>query len=154
LQKAGQSQNQSRGGSLRLSVRSRALVGTISNFEQIKKSLQKLADLKKKTAEGAYANRTKKERLLIDREINRLERFFGGMTALTKVPDVLVVVDTRKEAGAVREAKSLGLTVVGIVDSNADPEAVDYPVPMNDDAAKALEYVLDLIGEAISAGKK
>lgn len=132
----------------------RWLGGTLSNFEQIKKSLKKMVDLKEKMALGEFAKYTKKERLLIDREIARLERFFGGMKDLNKIPDILVVVDTHKETGAVKEAKMVGIEVVGIVDSNSDPTVIDYPIPMNDDATKALEYVLELMKEAILKGKK
>src|SRR3989339_275931 len=128
----------------------RWLGGTLTNFDQIKKSIKKLADMKEKMANGEYASNTKKERLLIDREIARLERYFGGISKLDKVPDVLVVVDTHKEESAIREASSKGVRVVGIVDSNADPERIDYPIPMNDDAVKAVDYVLDLMKEAIN----
>ncbi|MDP3994739.1 MAG: 30S ribosomal protein S2 [bacterium] len=131
----------------------RWLGGTLSNFDQIKKSIQKMDDLKEKMASGEFAKYTKKERLLIDREIARLERFFGGMKGLSKVPDLLVVVDTHKETGAVKEANSIGVKIVGIVDSNSDPTVIDYPIPMNDDATKAIEYVLELMGQAILEGK-
>lgn len=134
-------------------VNERWLGGLISNFDQINKSLKKLAEMKTKMTAGEYAKFTKKERLLIEREITRLERFFGGIADLAKVPDLLVVVDTHKEAGAVREAAVKEIEVIGIVDSNADPDLVTYPVPMNDDATKAIEYVLDLIKEAILNGK-
>jgi len=134
-------------------VNERWLGGTISNFNQMKKSLTKMEEMKTNMAEGNYNKFTKKERLLIDREITRLERFFGGIKNLQKVPDVLFVVDTKREAGAVHEANAKKVTVIGIVDSNSDPDLVDYPIPMNDDASKALEYVLDLIGQAIKEGK-
>ena len=132
----------------------RWLGGTLSNFDQIKKSIKKMDDLKEKMASGEFVKYTKKERLLIDREILRLERFFGGLKGLDKIPDFLVVVDTHKETGAVKEASSIGVKVVGIVDSNSDPTVIDYPIPMNDDATKAIEYVLDLMGQAILEGKK
>ena len=131
----------------------RWLGGTLTNFDQIKKSIKKLLDMKEKTANGEYASFTKKERLLIDREIARLERYFGGISKLEKVPDILVVIDTHRENSAIREATSKGVKIVGIVDSNADPEVVDYPIPMNDDASRAVEYVLDLMKEAILDGK-
>ena len=134
-------------------VSERWLGGTITNFEMIKKSLTKLSEMKTKMAAGEYNIYTKKERLLLEREIARLERFFGGMASLTKTPDMLVVVDTHKEIGAVKEARKAKITVVGIVDSNADPAAVDYPIPMNDDASKALDYVLGLVKEAILEGR-
>ena len=131
----------------------RWLGGTLTNFDQIKKSIKKLLDMKEKMTNGEYNSFTKKERLLIDREIARLERYFGGISKLEKVPDILVVIDTHKEESAIREANSKGVKVVGVVDSNADPEAIDYPIPMNDDASKAVEYVLDLMKEAILDGK-
>lgn len=131
----------------------RWLGGTLTNFGQIAKSIKKLAQMKQKMTDGEYASFTKKERLLIDREIARLTRFFGGISSLEKIPDILVIVDTHKEIGAVREARRTGVITVGIVDSNADPGMVDYPIPMNDDATKAVEYVLDLVKEAILSGK-
>lgn len=135
-------------------VSERWLGGSITNFEMIKRSITKLSEMKAKMAAGEYNKYTKKERLLMEREIARLERFFGGMASLQKTPDVLFVVDTHKEAGAVKEARKSKVTVVGIVDSNADPTLVDYPIPMNDDAAKAVDYVLGLVKEAILEGKK
>jgi len=135
-------------------VSERWLGGTLTNFEQIKRSIDKLAKMKEEKASGAYQKFTKKERLLLQREIDRLERFLGGLAALTGMPDVLVIVDTHKEVGVIKEATKKGLTTVGIVDSNSDPTVVDYPIPMNDDATKAIEYVVDKVGEAISQGKK
>lgn len=134
-------------------VNERWLGGTISNFDQMKKSLRKLEEMKANVVSGGYSEYTKKERLLIDREITRLERFFGGITALTKAPDVLFVIDTKKESSAVKEASRKGVTIVAVVDSNSDPDMVDYVIPMNDDAAKAVEYVLDKVSEAIQDGK-
>lgn len=134
-------------------VYERWLGGTLTNFEQIKKSLTKLSDMKAKMASGEYNKFTKKERLLIDREIERLERFFGGLSGLEKAPDVMVIIDTHKEISAVKEARNVGVATVGITDSNADPTLVDYPIPMNDDAQKAVEYVLELMKEAIQEGR-
>jgi len=135
-------------------VNERWLGGTISNFPQMQKSLKKMEEMAANVTAGFYNKYTKKERLLIDREITRLERFFGGIKNLKGVPDVLFVIDTKREAGAVHEANTKKVPVVGIVDSNSDPDPIDYPIPMNDDASKALEYVLDLFKEAISEGKK
>lgn len=134
-------------------VNERWLGGTISNFGQMKKSLKRLEEMKANMASGAYNKFTKKERLLIEREIERLERFFGGVTSLENIPDVLFVVDTKREAGAVHEANARKVPVVGIVDSNSDPDLIDYPIPMNDDASKALEYILTLVKGAILEGK-
>lgn len=135
-------------------VSERWLGGTISNFDQMKKSLKKLEEMKTNMAEGGYNKNTKKERLLIDREITRLERFFGGLNGMQSLPDILFVIDTKREFGAVREANAKGVAVVGIVDSNADPSPIDYVIPMNDDGAHAVSLVLDLVKEAILEGKK
>jgi len=134
-------------------ISERWLGGTISNFGQIKKSLKKLSDMKASMEAGEYNEFTKKERLLIEREIARLERFFGGLAGLDKVPEAIFIVDTKKESSAVREASRKGVIIIGIVDSNADPAMVDYPIPMNDDASKAVEYVLELVKKAIIDGK-
>jgi small subunit ribosomal protein S2 len=134
-------------------VNERWLGGTISNFPQIQRSLKKMDEMATNLAGGVYNKFTKKERLLIDREITRLQRFFGGIKNLTGVPDVLFVVDAKREAGAIREAYTKKVAVVGIVDSNSDPYMIDYPIPMNDDASKALEYVMDLIQKTLSEAK-
>ncbi len=135
-------------------VNERWLGGTISNFGQMLKSVKKMEEMKANMASGAYDKYTKRERLLIDREITRLERFFEGIKTLSKIPDIVFIVDTKREAGAVHEANERKIPVIGIVDTNADPDLIDYPIPMNDDAKAAVEYVLNLVKEAISAGKK
>ena len=134
-------------------VNERWLGGTISNFSQIKRSITKMEEMKENLVNGTYGKYTKKERLLIDREATRLEKFFGGIKNLNGVPDVLFVIDTKREAAAVHEAVAGKIPVVGIVDSNSDPDAITYPIPMNDDASRALEYILNLVGEAISEDK-
>jgi small subunit ribosomal protein S2 len=106
--------------------------------------------MKKKREAGEYSRFTKKERLLIDREIERLKRFYAGIAGLVREPEVLFVIDVKREASAVREAKKMGLTVIAVVDSNADPTGIDYIIPMNDDSTKALSYVLDLVDGALS----
>jgi small subunit ribosomal protein S2 len=135
-------------------VNERWLGGTISNFPQMQKSLKKMEEMTENVASGFYNKYTKKERLLIDREITRLERFFGGIKNLKGVPDVIFVIDTKRESGAVYEANAKKVPVIGIVDSNSDPDMVTYPIPMNDDASKALEYILDLFKEAVGGVKK
>ena len=136
------------------SVTERWLGGTITNFPQIQKSTRKLKEMKEGMESGGYDEYTKKERVLLDREIVRLERFFGGIAELEDTPDLLLVVDVKKEKGAIKEARMAGIETIGIVDSNSDPISVDYPIPMNDDATKAIHYVLELIRDAILEGKK
>lgn len=134
-------------------VNERFLGGTLTNFEQIVRSTKKLSEMKNKLAFGEYKGYTKKEKLLVEKEIARMERFFGGIVGIEKVPDIMVVVDIKKESGAVKEASVKGVTTVAIVDSNCDPTLVDYPIPMNDDATRAIGYVLDLMEKAIMKGK-
>ncbi len=134
-------------------VTERWLGGTITNFSQLKRSIDTLADMKVKLSTGYYAKYTKKERLLIEREKERLERFFGGITNLTRTPDLLIVVDIKKEITAIKEANRKNVPIIGLVDTNSDPNLVDFPIPMNDDATKALELVLGYIKEAILEGQ-
>ncbi len=134
-------------------VNERWLGGTLSNFSQILRSVKSLADMKKKKAAGQYNTFTKKERLLIDRKIDKLEKFFGGIATIESLPELMIVVDTHKEFGAIREAAMLGIPTIGIVDSNADPEAVTWPIPMNDDASGSLNFVLGLFEKALLSGK-
>ena len=134
-------------------VNERWLGGILTNIDQIKKSISKLTDIKIGFEKGIYKNYTKKERLLLDRELQRLIRFFGGLVGMQKLPDLLVIVDVKRERTAVKESVFTGVETIGIVDSNSDPDDLDYPVPMNDDAIKAVDYVLNLMKEAVLKGK-
>ena len=127
----------------------RFLGGTLSNFDQILKSIKTITDLKDQFAAGEFGDYTKKERLLIDRKIKKSEVIYGGIMSMKKLPDMLFVIDTHKEIGAVREAVRLNIPVVGVTDSNADPDMVDYAIPMNDDATAAIDLVMDLVKEAL-----
>lgn len=135
-------------------VTERWLGGTITNWEQIKSRINRLNKLKKGRDTGEFSGYTKKERLLIDREIAKLERFFGGLADLGGIPDVVVIFDAKKDKIAAREAKSRGIEVVGLLDSNANPDLVDYPIPMNDDATTAVELVIKYLVQEIEKGKK
>ena len=130
----------------------RWLGGTISNWQEIKKRLEKLAERKEKKEKGEYDKYTKKENVLIDREISRLERFFGGMSGLDKTPDALFIVDVNKEMTAVREARRRGIKIFAIADSNSDPDLIDYPIPANDDAVKSIELIVRTFGKAVEEG--
>lgn len=132
----------------------RWLGGMLTNFEQMQRSIRKLEDMKATRDADGYKDYTKHERLLIDREIARIERVFGGVSTLRELPDMLFVVDTKKERTAVLEAKRKGIPVVGIVDTNADPDLADYPIPANDDAVKSISYILDVVVQAIEEGSK
>lgn len=133
-------------------VTERWLGGTITNWEQISKRIKLLEKMKEKREKGEYDKYTKKENVLIGREIAKLERFLGGLSGLKKIPDALFVVDTVREIAAVKEAKMSGVKVVGMVDSNADPALVDYVIPANDDAVRSIKLVVSTIAEAAAEG--
>lgn len=132
----------------------RWLGGIITNFDQIKKSLKKMADLKQGKIDGTFSKYTKKENLLIDREIARLEHFFGGLAGMDSLPEAVLVIDAKNENNAVREASRLGLKIVGLVDTNSDPDLIDYVIPANDDAVKSIELIINYLTEAIKEGQK
>lgn len=132
----------------------RWLGGAITNWKEIRKRIDRLVDMKEKREAGEYKKYTKKEQVDIGKEIAKLERFFGGLEGLEREPDVMFVVDTHKERTAVREAVAKGVTVVGMVDSNADPALVDYVIPVNDDSARSIKLVVEKVGAAILEGKK
>jgi len=135
-------------------VSQRWVGGTISNWEEIKKNLDKLVDLKNKKEAGEFKDFTKKENLLIDRKITRLEFIFGGLVGLEKIPEAIFVVDVKKELGAVKEANEKGVKVIGLVDTNGNPDLVDYVIPGNDDGVKSIELIVNCIAEAVEEGKK
>ena len=132
-------------------VNSRWLGGTLTNWQTISHSINRLRELEGLLAEGA-AGITKKEALLLSREKERLERDLGGIKDMGNLPNLLFVIDTNKEANAIKEAKRLGIPVIAIVDSNSDPDLVDYAIPGNDDAARALELYCTLVARAAIDG--
>ncbi|NMB91916.1 30S ribosomal protein S2 [candidate division WWE3 bacterium] len=135
-------------------VNERWVGGTITNFETIKKNLDKLLDLIKGREEGRFDVYTKRERLMIDRNIEKLQTSYGGIVSLKKSPEVLFVIDPRREKTAVKEARRAGVPVVGIVDTNADPTEVNYSIPANDDAIKSVALLVKAISSAVEEGYK
>lgn len=127
--------------------------GLLTNWQEISKRIRKLYEMKDKRGKDEYKVYTKKEQLLLDREISKLEKFLGGVAGLEKLPDALFVVDTHREEVAVLEANRMGISVIGIVDTNADPDKVDYVIPSNDDAVKAVELIVTTISQAIQAAQ-
>ena len=132
-------------------VNSRWLGGTLTNWQTISNSIARLRELEAQEAEG-FEGLTKKERLLLDRERERLERDLGGIKDMGNLPSLLFVIDTNKEANAIKEARRLGIPVIAIVDTNSDPDTVDFPVPGNDDASRALELYCSLVSKAAIDG--
>lgn len=131
----------------------RWLGGMITNWDQLKKSIDKMKRMKKDRVEGKLDMFTKKERVLMDKDISRLERFFGGVENITGVPDALFLVDIGKEDNALKEATMKGVPTVAIVDSNCDPTRVTYAIPANDDAVRSVKLIVHAIGTAYKEGK-
>jgi small subunit ribosomal protein S2 len=132
-------------------VNSRWLGGTLTNWQTISNSIARLRELEAQEAEGV-SGLTKKERLTLSREKERLERDLGGIKDMGNLPSLLFVIDTNKEANAIKEARRLGIPVVAILDTNSDPDVVDFPIPGNDDASRALELYCSLIARAAIDG--
>lgn len=128
--------------------------GLLTNWEQVKKSIDKLNSMKKDRAAGEFKKYTKKEQLLLDREINRLEKFFGGLAELKEPPAGLFVVDIKKEGAAVREAQKMKVPLIALVDSNCDPTPIDWVIPANDDAVGSIQFVVKKMAEAIAGVEK
>jgi small subunit ribosomal protein S2 len=135
-------------------IAERWIGGLLTNFEQTTRNLKKLKDLKTKKELGEFGDRTKKELLLIDREIAKLTRFYGGIEGMEKMPDTVFVVDVRREENACREAFKKGIPLVAICDTNCELSLVTYPIPGNDDAIKAIEIVTGTIADAYREGRE
>ncbi len=133
-------------------VTERWLGGMLTNFTTIKKSIKHLKNLEKMAVDGTYDNISKKEILQIERKKEKLERSLGGIKELNRVPGGIFIIDTKKEAIAVAEARKLGIPVFGIVDTNSDPDVIDYPVPANDDAFKSISLIVHTMADAALEG--
>ena len=126
--------------------------GMLTNFPTIRKAIKKMATIDKMTKDGTFDNLSKREKLQITRQRAKLEKTLGSIADLTRLPSALFVVDVMKEHIAVREANRLGLPVFGMVDTNSDPNNIDYVIPANDDATKSVEVILGAICEAMNEG--
>lgn len=134
-------------------VTKRWLGGTLTNFSTILKSIEKLDELKSTIGTAVMENMTKKEQAVMRKEIERLEAVLEGVKAVRALPAALFVVGSHDERLAVREAKRVGIPVIGITDTNADPELVDYAIPANDDAVRSIDIVVSAIAHAIAAAR-
>lgn len=133
---------------------SRWLGGLITNWAQVKGSLKRMIEIDAGLKSGKYDGYTKFEKVQLDKEKTRFERFFGGIRELKAVPDFLFIVDVKREKNAVREAKLMGVPIIALIDSNANPEDVDIAIPANDDALRSIKYIVSEIAAAYAAGKK
>ena len=135
-------------------VNERWIGGTITNFPTIKKNLDKLIKYMRGKETGEFDKYTKKERLLIDRETEKMNLVYGGILNLAETPDVLFVIDPKRERTAVKEAQNVGIPVVAIIDTNADPTGIDHIIPGNDDAIKSVALLMRAISDAVEEGYK
>ncbi len=128
--------------------------GTLTNFREISRRVAELENLERERATGGFEKYTKKERLMKDREIARLTKLFDGLRTLKRTPDAIFIVDITYDETALAEAMRRRVPVVALVDTNSNAAAVDYPVPSNDDAVAAVQYMVGRIGAAIEEGKR
>ena len=135
-------------------VTERWLGGTLTNFQTIKRQIKRLKELEQGAAEGEFEHYTKKEQLLLDRERVKLEKNLSGIKQMNRLPGALFVVDAKKERIAVAEANKLGIPVVAIVDTNADPDLITVPIPGNDDAIRAVSCVTQAIADVIAEARR
>ena len=133
-------------------VNQRWLGGMLTNFQTVHKRLQRLKELESMEQTGGFEGRTKKEILMLTREKDKLEKTLGGIRDMAKVPSAVWIVDTKKEHIAVGEARKLDIPVVAILDTNCDPDEVDYPIPGNDDAIRSAALLTKVIAEAAADG--
>ena len=135
-------------------VDQRWLGGMLTNFDTIRTRVQRLKDLEKMQEDGTFEVLPKKEVILLKKEMEKLERNLGGIKDMEKIPGVIFLVDPKKEHIAVLEAKKLGIPIIGLVDTNCNPEEVDYAIPGNDDAIRAVKLITDVMANAIIEGKQ
>ena len=132
----------------------RWLGGMLTNWKTLRQSINRLKELETQSQDGTFAKLTKREALELTRSMEKLERSLGGIKDMGGLPDAIFVVDVDHEAIAIKEAKNLGIPVIGIVDTNSNPDNVDYVIPANDDAIRAVTYYVTAMADAIIAGKE
>ena len=135
-------------------VNQRWLGGLLTNFQTVQKSIKRLKDLEAMQTDGRYEKLTKKERIKLDREREGLNKNLSGIKAMSRLPDIVFILDVRKEEIAVAEANRLGIPIVAVVDTNCSPEGIDYVIPGNDDALRAVRLFASRIAESIIEGQQ
>ena len=135
-------------------VNARWLGGMLTNFKTIRRRIDRLAQLRKMEEDGTFDRLPKKEVVKLELEIEKLEKFLGGIKEMNKLPGALFIVDPRKERIAVAEAHKLGIPIVAIVDTNCDPDEIDYVIPGNDDAIRAVRLIASAMADAIIEGRQ
>jgi len=136
------------------SVTERWLGGLMTNFSTIRASVKRMKDLEKMKEDGSVDVLTKKERAGLDKEWAKLHKNLAGVAEMQKLPGVVVIVDPKKEDTAAKEATKLNIPIVALIDTNSDPDAIDYPIPGNDDAIRAIKLVLSTLADGVLEGRK
>ena len=135
-------------------INARWLGGMLTNFKTMRNRVNRLAQLNKMQADGTFDMLPKKEVIKLQGEVLKLEKYLGGVREMRKLPGVLFIVDPRKERNAIAEARKLGIPVVAIVDTNCDPDEIDYPIPGNDDAIRAIKLIAQTMANAVFEGRQ
>jgi len=128
--------------------------GLLTNFSTIKKSINRLKEIERMREDGTFAKLTKKEVARLEKELAKLNKNFSGIVLMERMPKAVFVIDTSKEETAVKEARRLGIPIVALIDTNSNPDLVDYPIPGNDDATKSIKAVVNIITDTIIEGRK
>ena len=128
--------------------------GLLTNFATIKKSINRLKDIEKMRTDGTFEKLTKKEVARLEKELVKLNKNFLGIVPMERMPKAAFIVDTKKEETAVAEARRLGIPIIGLIDTNSNPDLIDYPIPGNDDATKSIQAVATIIADTIIEGRK
>ena len=134
-------------------VNHRWLGGMLTNWSTMKERIEKLKDLEKQESEGTFDLLTKKEGALRRKELIKLRKYLDGIKSMTSLPDVVIIIDQRREITAIAECRKLGIPVVSILDTNCDPDLVDIPIPGNDDAVRSIKLILTLLTDSIIKGQ-
>jgi small subunit ribosomal protein S2 len=134
-------------------VNQRWLGGMLTNWETIRNRVERLKELENLESSGAMDRRPKKEASVLRRELGKLQKYLGGIKTMRKIPDVVVIVDQRREYNAIQECQKLGIPIISLLDTNCDPDAVDIPIPANDDAIRSIKLILGKLADAIYEGR-
>ena len=135
-------------------VNNRWLGGILTNWSTVQNRVEYLKELKQKEESGELARLPKKEAALLRREYEKLQQNLGGLTEMTQVPDIAIVVDPKRESTAIAECRKLGITIISILDTNSDPNMVDIPIPANDDAVRSIKLIISTLSDAVIKGKQ
>lgn len=134
-------------------VNQRWLGGMLTNWTTIKTRIDRLKDLERREENGSLDRLPKKEASMLRREMEKLQKYLGGLKAMRKIPDIVVIVDQKREYNAVQECQKLGIPIVSILDTNCDPDTVDVPIPGNDDAMRSVKLIIGKLADAIYEGR-